>query len=47
MEIDCPVKDFRPEQCPEMPEILKSVLKCPEIHIVLIFLKICPEILKL
>ena len=24
--------DSRPERGPEIPEILKSVLKCPEIH---------------
>ena len=23
---------YRPERGPEIPEILKSVLKCPEIH---------------
>jgi len=25
-------KTCRPERGPEIPEILKSVLKCPEIH---------------
>ena len=32
MDFDPAIANLRPERGPEIPEILKSVLKCPEIH---------------
>jgi len=34
----------RPGRCPEIPEILKFVLKCPEIHFMSWISYTCPEI---